>query len=73
MPSNNSKSPYATSFSSAIKRGTPAGVAVDAIAKRTQLRPSAVFASLHKVGLCQRQKFNGQWIYWPRPEWMQQE
>ena len=64
MPST-SKSPYATSFNSAIKRGTPAGTAVNAIAKRTGKRPSAVFSSLHKAGLCHRQKFNGQWIYCP--------
>ena len=63
MPSN-SKSPHATSFKSAIKRGTPAGIAVNAIAKRSNKRPSAVFSSLHKAGLCYRQKFNGQWVYW---------
>ena len=64
MSSNNSKSPYATSFNSAIKRGTPAGAAVKAIATRSQIRPNVVFASLHKANLCHRQKFNGQWIYW---------
>ncbi len=58
------KSPHATSFNSAIKRGTPAGIAVDAIARRSNTRPGAVFSSLHKAGLCHRQKFNGQWIYW---------
>ncbi len=63
MPSN-SKSPHATSFKSAIKRGTPAGIAVNAIAKRSNKPPSAVFSSLHKAGLCHRQKFNGQWVYW---------
>ena len=34
MPSS-PKSPYATSFKAAIKRGTPAGQAVASIAKRT--------------------------------------
>ncbi len=63
MPSN-SKSPHATSFKTAIKHGTPAGVAVNAIAKRSNKRPSAVFTSLHKAGLCHRQKFNGQYVYW---------
>ncbi len=63
MPST-TKSPHATSFKSAIKRGTPAGIAVNAIAKRSNKRPGAVFSSLHKAGLCHRQKFNGQWIYW---------
>ncbi len=63
MPSN-SKSPHASSFKTAIKHGTPAGVAVNAIAKRSNKRPSAVFTSLHKAGLCHRQKFNGQYVYW---------
>ena len=63
MPAN-STSPHATSFKSAIKRGTPAGIAVDAIAQRSNTRPGAVFSSLHKAGLCHRQKFNGQWVYW---------
>ena len=63
MPTN-SKSPHASSFKTAIKRGTPAGVAVNAIAKRSNKRPSAVFTSLHKAGLCHRQKFNGQYVYW---------
>jgi len=63
MPSNNT-SPHATSFKSAIKRGIPAGIAVDAIARRSSKRPSAVFSSLHKAGLCHRQKFNGQSVYW---------
>ena len=63
MPST-TKSPHATSFNSAIKRGIPAGTAVNAIAKRSNKRPGAVFSSLHKAGLCHRQKFNGQWIYW---------
>jgi len=63
MPTT-TKSPHATSFTSAIKRGTPAGIAVNAIAKRSNKRPGAVFSSLHKAGLCHRQKFNGQWVYW---------
>ncbi|MCZ6837417.1 MAG: hypothetical protein O7G85_16700 [Planctomycetota bacterium] len=58
-------SPYATAFNSAIKRGTPCGVAVNNIAKRTGKNPQNVFASLFKAGHCQRQKFNGQFIYWP--------
>jgi len=64
MPSH-PKSPYTTSFVSAVKRGTPAGQAVLAIAKRHNTRPSAIFNSLYKAGICERQKFNGQWIYWP--------
>ncbi len=64
MPSN-IKSPYTTSFNSAIKRGTPAGKAVEAIAKRTNKNANVIFNSLHKAGVCQRQKFNGQWVYWP--------
>ena len=64
MPSN-SKSPYAASYSSAIKRGTSASQAVEAIAKRSGKSPAVIFSSLHKAQLCDRQKFNGQWIYWP--------
>lgn len=64
MPSQR-KSPYATPFKSAIKRGTPAGTAVAAIAKRSGRPVSTIFASLHKADLCHRQKLNGQWIYWP--------
>lgn len=63
MPTT-TKSPYATSFKSAIKRGTPAGIAVGAIAKRTGKPINGIFSSLHKAGLCHRQKFNGQWLYW---------
>ena len=63
MPSP--KSPYATSFKSAIQRGTPAGLAVAAIAKRSGKNPQQIFTSLFKAQLCQRQKLNGQWIYWP--------
>ena len=64
MPSTY-KSPFATSFKSAIKRGTPCSVAVNNIAKRTKKSPTVVFNSLWKAGLCHRQKFNGQWVYWP--------
>ena len=64
MPSQ-PKSPYTTSFRSAIKRGTPAGVAVAAIAKRSGKNPNQVFSSLYKAELCDRQKLNGQWVYWP--------
>ena len=64
MPSTY-KSPYASSFKSAIKRGTPAKKAVDSIARNRNTTPTAIVNSLHKAGLCQRQKFNGQWVYWP--------
>ncbi len=59
------KSPYASSFNSGIKHGTPAGTVVTAIARRTGKPSAAIFASLHKAGLCQRQKISNQWIYWP--------
>jgi hypothetical protein len=58
-------SPFATSFKSAINRGTPCFVAVCNIAKRTKKSPNQVFESLFKAGLCFRQKVSGQWIYWP--------
>lgn len=63
MPTN-PKSPFATSFKSAIKRGTPCSNAVNIIAKINKKSPKQVFESLFKAGLCFRQKFNGQWIYW---------
>jgi len=66
MPTTNKNtSPYATSFKSAIKRGTPCFVAVQNIAKRTKKSPNQVFESLFKAGLCFRQKVAGQWVYWP--------
>lgn len=63
MPSNY-KSPFATSFKSAIKRGVPCSVAVNNIANRNNKTPKVVFESLFKAGLCFRQKFNGVWVYW---------
>ena len=64
MPSQH-QSPYASSFLSAIKQGTPCLVAVEKIASRGKKTPNMVFLSLFKAGLCDRQKFNGQWLYWP--------
>ena len=63
MPTNH-KSPYASSFKSAMKLGTPCGVAVNTIAKNIKKSPKMVFESLFKAGLCFRQKFNGQFVYW---------
>jgi hypothetical protein len=62
MPSKTT-SPYATTFKSAIKRGTPCSVAVNNIANRTKKSTTVVYNSLFKAGLCYRQKFNGQWVY----------
>ena len=57
--------PYASSFKSAINRGTPCSTVVCNIAKRCKKTPNQVFNSLWKSGHCCRQKFNGQWVYWP--------
>ena len=65
MPSNNFKSPYATSFNNCINRGVPCLIAVQGIAKRNNKTTNQVFESLHKAGCCYRQKFNGTWLYWP--------
>lgn len=66
MPSTNTfKSPYATSFKSAVRRGTSASVAVANIARRRHSTPVQIFQSLFKADLVQRQKINGHWIYWP--------
>ena len=58
------KSPYATAFKTAVKKGPPCSIAVNNIAKRRNAPPSAIYSSLFKAGLCHRQKFNGQWVYW---------
>jgi len=59
------KSPYAASFKSGIKRGTPPFVIVNNLASRKNVNPQKVWESLFKGGLVNRQKFNGQWLYWP--------
>ena len=64
MPSN-PKSPYASSFNTAVKNGTPGGLAIFNIAKRTGKNPSVIGNSLFHAGLVFRQKFNGQWVFWP--------
>ena len=64
MPSKYT-SPFAPSFKSAVKRGMSYNVAVYNIAKRWKKTPEYVWESLWKADCCYRQKFNGQWIYWP--------
>ena len=64
MPSN-PKSPYASSFNSAVKNGTPGGLAIFNIAKRLGKTPSVIGNSLWRANLVYRQKFNGQWVFWP--------
>ncbi len=64
MPSN-PKSPYASSFNSAVKNGTPGGLAIYNIAKRLGKTPSVIGNSLFRANLVYRQKFNGQWVFWP--------
>ena len=64
MPST-PKSPYITPFRSAINRGTPCWQALCNIANTWNTSPSVVGNSLCKAGLCERQKFNGQWIFFP--------
>lgn len=65
MPNKNYKSPFATSFKSAVKRGTSYNVAVENIASKNKKTVQFVWESLWKAGLANRQKFNGQWLYWP--------
>ena len=57
-------SPFSSTFNSAVRRGTPATTAVSNIANRSGKNTNHVFQSLFKAGQIQRQKFNGQWIYW---------
>ena len=59
------KSPFATSFKNAVKRGTSYNQAVRNIATRAQTTPQLDRETLSKARHCNRQKFNGQWIYWP--------
>ncbi|MCH7848356.1 MAG: hypothetical protein IIB99_06680 [Planctomycetes bacterium] len=63
MPSN-FKSPHGSSFNTAVKNGTPCGIAIYSIAKRTGKNPSVVGNSLFRAGLVYRQKFNGHWVFW---------
>lgn len=64
MPSKKN-SPFATSFKTGVNNGTPCSTVVANIAKRTNKSVNTIWQSLFKAGLCFRQKFNGQWIYWP--------
>ena len=58
-------SPSAASFKSAIKRGTSYNQAVWNSANRCNKTTDYVWNSLCKANLCWRQKFNGQWVYFP--------
>lgn len=64
MPSK-FKSPFATSFTTAVKNGTPCSTVVWNISKKTNKPVNTIWNSLFKAGLCFRQKFNGTWVYWP--------
>lgn len=59
------KSPYASAFKTGVKNGTPCTMIVNSICKRTGKPAPTIWQSLYKAGCCYRQKFNGQWIYWP--------
>ncbi len=58
-------SPYATSFKNSCKRGTPFYQAVNNIAKKNNKSTQVIWNSLFKANLVWRQKFNGQWTYFP--------
>ena len=64
MPST-FKSPFATGFKSAVNRGVSYNQAVENLARRSGVTENKVWESLYKAGCCNRQKFNGQWIYFP--------
>jgi hypothetical protein len=64
MPSTYT-SPFASSFNAAIKRGASYTTVVQNIAARNNKTVGYVWNSLFKAGHCFRQKFNGQWIYFP--------
>lgn len=65
MPNNSNNCPFASSFKSAINRGTPCWTAICNIASKCNKTPQAVCQSLFKAELVDRCKFNGQWLYWP--------
>jgi len=58
-------SPFTRAFTTATRRGTPAGVAAQNIAKRNRKTINQVFTSLFQAGQVNRQKIGGQWIYFP--------
>lgn len=58
-------SPFTRAFTTAMRRGTPAGVAAQNIAKRNRKTINQVFTSLFQAGQVKRQKMGGQWIYFP--------
>jgi len=64
MPSTYT-SPFASSFNAAVKRGASYNTAVQNIASRNNKTVAYVWNSLFKAGFCSRQRFNGQWIYFP--------
>jgi len=64
MPST-FKSPFATGFKSAVNRGASYNQVVENLARRHGVTVNKVWESLYKAGTCNRQKFNGQWIYFP--------
>jgi hypothetical protein len=65
MSKTTKTSPFATAFKNAVNRGTPFTVAVNNIAKKNNKTTDYIWQSLYKAGICYRQKFNGQWIYFP--------
>jgi hypothetical protein len=58
-------SPFATSFKTGVKNGTPCSEVVQNISKRTGKPVNTVVQSLVKAGLCFSQKINGTWVFWP--------
>ena len=61
---NSKSSPFSSAFQSAVRRGTPCSVAVANIAKRQNKTANQVYQSLYKACVVNRQKINGQWVYW---------
>ena len=61
---NSKSSPFSSSFQASARRGTPCSVAVANIAKRQNKTTNQVYQSLYKACIVNRQKINGQWVYW---------
>jgi len=56
---------FATTFKSAVNRGTPATVAVQNIAKKSRKTEAQVWNALFNDGYVNRKKINGSFVYWP--------
>lgn len=60
-----SVSPFTSSFTTAIKNGTPCWTAINNISRKTGKSPKSIISSLRKAGVVHTQTFHGQPVCWP--------